>query len=181
MTVIVGLVESGKVWMGGDSAGVAGMDISVRADKKVFLNGSYLMGFTHSFRMGQVLQYAFSPPSPPDDDEKLFKFMVTDFVDELRRTFKNKGFASSEDGGRESGGTFLVGVKGQLFSVQGDYQVAQTLDKFDAVGCGEPYAIASLYTTQGLVFDPAQRVATALACADRYSGGVCAPYTILSI
>ena len=52
MTCIVGLIDGRRVWMGGDSAGVSGLDITVRADAKVFRNGDFLIGFTSSFRMG---------------------------------------------------------------------------------------------------------------------------------
>lgn len=39
MTCIVGVVEGHTVWMGGDSAGVGGYALTVRADQKVFRNG----------------------------------------------------------------------------------------------------------------------------------------------
>ena len=57
MTCIVGLIDGRRVWMGGDSAGVSGLDITVRADAKVFRNGDFLIGFTSSFRMGQLLAF----------------------------------------------------------------------------------------------------------------------------
>ena len=41
MTCIVGLVHGGKVYMGGDSAGVGGYCLTVRADEKVFRNGEF--------------------------------------------------------------------------------------------------------------------------------------------
>lgn len=62
MTCIVGLVDKGSIYMGGDSAGVAGLSVTTRADEKVFLNGPFIMGFTTSFRMGQILRYKFVPP-----------------------------------------------------------------------------------------------------------------------
>ena len=40
MTCIVGLVHEGVVYIGGDSAGVGGMSLTVRADEKVFQNGN---------------------------------------------------------------------------------------------------------------------------------------------
>ncbi len=54
MTAIVGLVHNATVYIGGDSAGVSGYSMTVRADSKVFTIGPYLMGFTTSFRMGQL-------------------------------------------------------------------------------------------------------------------------------
>ena len=62
MTCIVGLEHKGKVYIGGDSAGVAGYSLSVRADQKVFINGNFIFGFTSSFRMGQILRFGFNPP-----------------------------------------------------------------------------------------------------------------------
>lgn len=54
MTAIVGLVEKGNVYIGGDSAGVAGLSISIRGDEKVFKVGPFIMGFTSSFRMRAI-------------------------------------------------------------------------------------------------------------------------------
>ena len=68
MTCIVGLVHEGVVYIGGDSAGVAGLSLVVRADEKVLRNGDFLMGFTTSFRMGQLLRYKLDPPRRHPDD-----------------------------------------------------------------------------------------------------------------
>ena len=57
MTCIVGLEHDGKVYMGGDSAAVGGMDVYPSRIPKVFQAGRYLIGYTTSFRMGQLLQY----------------------------------------------------------------------------------------------------------------------------
>ena len=66
MTCIVGLIDGNRVWMGGDSAGVSGLDITVRSDPKVFRNGDFLIGFTSSFRMGQLLAFRLRPPPRPE-------------------------------------------------------------------------------------------------------------------
>ena len=121
MTCIVGLVHEGVVYIGGDSAGVGGMSLTVRADEKVFQNGDFLMGFTTSFRMGQLLRYSLKPPrTHPDDD--IHQYMVVDFVNAVRGCLKAGGYASKEHE-VESGGTFLVGYAGHLFTVDSDYQV----------------------------------------------------------
>ena len=69
MTAIVGLVDSGIVYIGGDSAGASGWSLTVRADAKVFFNAGYLFGFTTSYRMGQLIRYALQPPEPARDPE----------------------------------------------------------------------------------------------------------------
>src|SRR2546430_1004120 len=99
--------------MGGDSAGVSGWGLVVRADHKVFRNGPYVMGFTSSFRMGQLLRWGFDPPAPPDCRGDLESFMATTFVDAVRGRLKAGGWAK-KDSEQEQGGTFLVGVCGRL-------------------------------------------------------------------
>ncbi|MBZ9921663.1 hypothetical protein LB579_28610 [Mesorhizobium sp. BR1-1-7] len=173
MTCIVGIAHNGKVFIGGDSAGVGGYNLNVRADKKVFRNGEFVMGFTSSFRMGNLLQHSLEPPRwHPDDD--IHKFMVKDFVDAVRSCLKTGGYATKENDG-ESGGTFLVGFKGRLFVVDSDYQVGENVDGFASVGCGEDIALGSMYTSKG---SPKGRVLTALAAAERFSAGVRAPFHV---
>ena len=110
MTCIVGLVHEGSVYIGGDSAGVAGYGLTVRADEKVFTNGDFVMGFTSSFRMWQLLRYSLKPPKyHPDVD--LIEYMVTAFVNAVRECLKTGGYAK-KDKEEETAGTFLVGFRG---------------------------------------------------------------------
>lgn len=176
MTCIVGLAEEGKVYIGGDSAGVAGYDLTIRADSKVFTNGEFLMGFTSSFRMGQLLRYSFSPP-PFIEKEDLDKYMVTRFVDALRTCLQAGGYEINKSG-RVEGGTFLVGVRGRLYVIEGDYQVGIPADNFAAVGCGDQIAHGALYASQGQ--DPEKRLEIALRAAEHFSGGVRAPFKIIN-
>jgi hypothetical protein len=175
MTAIVGLVHQGRVLIGGDSAGLAGYQLSVRRDPKVFCNGPYAFGFTSSFRMGQLLHHAFSPPEPPVNQDGLHRFMCTMFVDALRGCLKDAGWATAENG-REAGGEFLVGVSGRLFEVHEDFQVAEMHDGYAAVGCGDDIALGALFATAHIGGDPERRVLTALQAAERHSGGVRGPF-----
>jgi hypothetical protein len=138
LTCIAGLVgKDGCVYIGGDSAGVAGWSITPRSDLKVFRRGEWVFGFTSSFRMGQLIRYALTLPKVPDRD--LDRFMCTTFVDALRQTMKNGGLAKIEHG-VETGGTFLVGIRGRLFQVGDDFQVGESRLGFEAVGCGQDEA-----------------------------------------
>ncbi|XVV11230.1 hypothetical protein ACQP2X_41330 [Actinoplanes sp. CA-131856] len=60
MTCIVGITDGTTVTIGGDSAGSDGWHVAVRSDSKVFQVGPYLMGFTTSYRMGQLLRYSLT-------------------------------------------------------------------------------------------------------------------------
>ncbi|WEH40368.1 hypothetical protein [Streptomyces sp. AM 2-1-1] len=173
MTAIVGLVHKNRVHLGGDSAGVAGLSITVRRDAKVFRTGPYVMGFTTSFRMGQLLRYAFEAPHPSGD---LDRFMVTKFIDSLRSCLKDGGWAR-KDSEQEQAGTFLVGIAGRLYSIESDYQVAEPTDQYAAVGCGDDLALGALHATAALGWKPRQRITTALEAAAYHSAGVTGPFT----
>lgn len=177
MTCIVGFVEGDTVWMGGDSAGVGGLDLTVRTDAKVFKNGPMLFGFTSSFRMGQLLRYALTVPERSKDTD-IDRWMVTTFIDAVRDCLNSKGFAKKEHE-QESAGTFLVGYEGRLFCVQDDYQVAIAADGFASCGCGYQVANGALFATQHL--RGRDRVLLALEAAERFSAGVRGPFVIESM
>jgi hypothetical protein len=177
MTAIAGFVDNGKVWIGGDSAGVAGFDLTVRADSKVFQNGEFLFGFTSSFRMGQLLRFSFTPPVMKQGQD-LYAYMVTDFVNAVRDCLKAGGYANKKDE-EERGGTFLVGVRGRLFKIEGDYQVGEPLGGYDACGCGDQIIAGALFATSGM--DPAGRMKLALKAAQNHSAGVRGPFCIMSL
>jgi len=185
MTVIVGLEHDGKVWIGGDSAGVAGYDLTVRADEKVFINRNMIFGFTSSFRMGQLLRYAFTA-SPQNVDQLDDQYMATTFVNDVRRCLKDGGYAKKKDE-TEIGGQFLVGYKGLLYKIDADYQVARSAASaitdgrvFSAVGCGAQVALGAMAAMQNSV-GPHNQLSMALHAAEAYSAGVRKPFTILSL
>jgi ATP-dependent protease HslVU (ClpYQ) peptidase subunit len=172
VTVIVGVVEDGQALLGADSVGSDGWNLMNRTDPKVFVNGEFVMGFTTSYRMGQLLRYAFTPPARHADKD-LMAYMVTDFIDALRGCLKSGGWAEKNNE-NEKGGVFLVGHAGRLFRIEADYQVGESADGCDAVGCGDAYAKGALYATKGQ--PAAQRIRAALAAAETYSSGVRGPF-----
>jgi hypothetical protein len=180
MTCIVGLVTPKGIYVGGDSAGVGGYSLTVRADEKVFINGGFIFGFTSSFRMGQILRFGFTPPKLHADVD-LYEYMVTTFIDAVRQRFAAAGWIGKEETTRDTGGTFIVGHRNRLFTIQGDFQVAESIDGYDAVGCGQDIALGSLYATKKSdgFSDPEVAVETALEAAEGYSAGVRRPFKIL--
>jgi len=180
MTCIAAVVEpSGTVWMGADSAGVSGLDIVARADEKVFARKGYLIGFTSSFRMGDILRFLAALPSPPASGD-LRRFMVVRFVEAVRKALKKYGFAAKKSE-QESGGTFLVATRGRIFYIDSDYQVGESVHGFDAVGRGESYALGALHATAGWGTGGDRRVLDAIGAAIEFSTGVCGPAHVLGI
>lgn len=176
MTAIVGLEHKGKVYIGADSAGVSGYSITVRADEKVFTNGQFLMAFTSSFRMGQILRYKFTPPRQTKGQDDM-EFMVCNFIDAVRKCFKVAGVLRTREE-VESGGTILIGYKGKLYCVENDFQVARSVAPYQAAGVGEDLALGALFATEGM--DPTKRVDLALRAAAFHNGGVIAPFKTMS-
>ncbi len=173
MTCITAIVEKGRVYMAGDSAGVAGLDITIRDDVKVFNKGEFILGFTSSFRMGQLLRFKLNPAKQTISQTD-YEYMVTDFIDACRKCFAENGFGDKD---ATRGGSFLVGYKGTLYSVDSDYQVGIPNLQYDACGCGESYAKGSLYSSIGK--PPKERLKLALEAAAHFSAGVHAPFVFV--
>jgi hypothetical protein len=110
MTCIVGLAHGGKVYLGADSAGLAGDELTPRRDPKVFRVGEFVFGYTTSFRMGQVLRYGFTPPTQPEG-MIAHEYLCTHVVDALRQAFQRAGCATVNSG-VETCGNFLIGYRG---------------------------------------------------------------------
>ena len=172
MTCIAAIAHEGRVYMAADSAGVAGLDLVVRKDPKIYRVGEFMFGFTSSFRMGQLLGYKFSPPQH-HSEWATETYMATAFVDALRETLKAGGYARTNNG-EEAAGDFLVGYRGRLFRICCDYQVAENMESFDAVGCGAHLAIGAMHATADQ--KPLARLNKALEAAEAFSAGVRRPF-----
>lgn len=176
MTCIVGIQEGGKVWIGGDSAAVGNNTIQVIDEEKVFQNGDVIVGYTTSFRMGQILQNHWSPPARLEGQHP-DHYVKTTLIESIRDVLKSKGYAEVSSN-QESGGKFLLGYKGTLYRVDNDYQVIKMRDKMTAVGSGEEFALGSLASTEG---EPTERIEKALRAASRFNPYVREPFNVVCV
>lgn len=193
MTCIVAVTDGQKVVLGGDSAGVREHDMRVRANAKVFRVGSYGIGFTSSFRMGQILQHATDLPEPPTDAEPdaLERFMVLEFVDTLRQLFKERGFGKTAtiarspqltESGQEVAGAFLVAVAGQTFEIREDFHVARPATPFAAVGRGAELALGALHALDGgPELSLQERAIKSLEAAEAFCAAVRGPFQVIEV
>ena len=180
MTCVVGMVRDGVVYMGADSAGVSGYTIRYRKDAKVFFTGDMLIGFTTSFRFGQILQYEFNPPKH-DGDVSVERYMVNLVIPAMRDALKVHGYSKIENN-NECGGQCLVGYRGRLFMIHDDFQVGESDDCFDAVGCGNDLAMGSMLSTLKLIphLPANSHIEMALEAAAKYNAGVTPPFVFLN-
>jgi len=167
--------------MGGDSAAVSGGNIQRTRLSKVFLaDERFLIGYTSSFRMGQILQHKLRVqkqlrhgPYKQSDEE----FMSTVFIDAVRSCMKDGGYTKIEYS-VESGGTFLVGYNGRLYEVSEDFHVNTFIDGYSAIGAGWQYALGSIYTSS-ITDSPRDIIQVALEAAEEFSTSVCGPFKIM--
>jgi hypothetical protein len=139
-----------------------------------------LFGFTTSFRFGQILQYQFTAPKH-HSDIATERYMVSEVIPAIREALKTHGYTKVESN-TETGGTCMVGYQGRLFTIDSDFQVGESVDPFDAIGCGHDLAIGSIYTSlqTNPKAPPEIHLRLALDAAERYSAGVAAPFVYLS-
>lgn len=183
MTVIAGVVDGGKVWMGCDSLGSNGwLHAWNLRDKKIFTVGPFLIGTCGGPRIAQLLRYKLGLKD--DSRKQTHEFMCVDFVDSVRQILGDNGTKRIDHNVDEvaAQSAMLVGFRGELFSVYSDFQVCQRTEPFDAVGCGADYALASLYETDGLKgCTTKKRIERALKCAEVFSAGCRGPFTVETV
>ncbi len=177
MTCIVGLVTKQRVYIGADSASVHGWTRRETRLRKVFRRGPFLIGYTTSFRMGQLLEHQLRVAPQPKNVNDM-SYLVTYFIENVRQLLKERGFAKVESN-NESGGQFLLAYRGHLYSVDSDFQVGEMADGFDAIGGGADFALGALQATKSLA--PRTRVRRALEVASHFNMGVCPPFVLKSI
>jgi len=177
MTCIVGFISNKEVYIGGDSAGVSGLNITPRKDSKVFKRGNFLIGYTSSFRMGQLLRFKLTVPTQPPEISD-YEYMCTHFIDAVRKCLKNGGYSTVNDN-KEEIGTFLVGYKTKLYMIEDDLQVAESYYNYESVGCGSQYAKGALNILDQVGISPEFIIEKALETAVKFNGGVRPPFIIL--
>lgn len=183
MTCIVGYIdkENKRILVGGDCAGVGGSYLTHRKDPKVFIRDSFIIGFTTSFRMGQLLMSDDRLQIRRQKEEEInFDYMISAFIPAIQKLFEDGGFLKTDKGEKE-GGTFIVGYKGDLFEVQSDFQVAQYINDFCACGCGMDYALGSLFATKNDKIEINVKINNALLAAEHFSTSVSSPFKIIEL
>jgi ATP-dependent protease HslVU (ClpYQ) peptidase subunit len=184
MTCIVAIAQNGTVYMGSDHAASddkTGWILS-RKEPKCFKVGQYAIAFTDSFRMGQILQYSWTPPkyTPTKTNSGLDKFMRTKFIDSVKAAFKDGGYGSIGGSDEDTGGIFIVGLEGRIFTIDEDFHVGENVVNYMAEGSGGQVALGALYATKNQK-NPKLRLKAALEAASEFNMAVAPPFTYLQV
>jgi hypothetical protein len=185
MTCIVAIAQNGVVYMGSDHAASddkSGWILS-RKEPKCFKVGQYAIAFTDSFRMGQILQYSWTPPkyTPTKTNSGLDKFMRTKFIESVKTAFKEGGYGSiGSSSDEDTGGIFIVGLEGRIFTIDEDFHVGENIVNYMAEGSGGQIALGALHATKNQK-NPKLRLKAALEAATEFNMAVAAPYTYIQV
>lgn len=143
MTAIAAYTQDGHVWMAGDGVGY-GEDGSYqrRRDPKVFVTGEFAFGVSNSFRLGQLIRHQFTPPPLPAAGVSA-GYMVREFVPALSKLVSGSEMRT-DDVTSPFPGQLLTGVRGRLFEIQSDYQVAEPDQNYWAIGSASDLCFGAL-------------------------------------
>lgn len=178
MTCIVGLVQQNIVYIGGDSLASGSSDSTVIRTPKVFRTGDFLFGVCGSLRAIGLLRFAFHPPSRPFAMD-LECYFMTEFLNALRQCFYDGGFTHESSNVESFYGGMLIGYRGRLFEMGGDFGVLEPLHGYSAIGSGGDFALGALYATQR-TRSPVNRLMYALSAAEEHGQGVRRPFVVES-
>ncbi len=178
MTCIVGLIEDGRIWMGGDSCASNGTTRTLNTPK-VFRRGPYLIGFAGSMREGHIMQYIVKLPDPPRTN--LDKFMATDFTNAMRKGFKAGGQMGQVNQREEHVSNFMLAVRGRLYTSWQDFQIIGPRAGYDAIGSGADAALGAMYALNPYNVAPRQKILAALKASAQFNEKVAPPFHIRSI
>ena len=182
MTCIVSLKQDKKIYIGGDTAAVAGLSVNVRLDTKVFKNKKMLIGYAGSYRLGQLMRFAFKPPKHEKGKDD-YEYMCVDVIRSIQKCFAKHGFdGQNKKDEKETSGQMLIAYKGTLYEIYEDYQVGISADPYISIGCGSDLALGAMYalhaSPNGSKLPPEEKIKIALSAAAKFSGGVLPPFNI---
>jgi len=174
MTCIIGIEHEGDVYIAVDSMSSNGHNSDVILHKKVFRVGPFLIGYTTSFRMGQILEHSLLVREQTTEESD-YHYMVVAFVEAVRTALKEFGFTTI-DNNNETGGDFIVGYKDAIYAIESDFQVNRSARGIKTCGAGESYALAAMMALQDLPIK--KRLREALTIASELSVFVTKPFYI---
>lgn len=176
MTVIVGFLSDKKMYIGGDRFGSNGHNGKVVNRPKVFKKGSMLLGYTGSFRFGQIVEKHFDLPEDTRKDP--YDYMILDFVPAIRKVLEdNKYVKVDEQYGAEP---MICCYRGLIYKFQSGWSVLEYTD-YKAVGSGAESAEGAMSAIIDLDLKPKDKVYRALRSASDNIVSVSDPFDIISL
>ena len=186
MTCIVGLIENGVVYVGGDSAACDDSSLQIIKESKVFKRRDFIFGISGNPRMYDILKYNFEIPDRIESFDVL-DYMYIDFIPELKKCLSENGILIKQDEVVSSDSWIMVGYGGRLFVIESHFHVSESILNYNALGSGMDAALGCLYGLENLMrgewilnLNPEDKVLLALKASEQFNCNVRGPFTIIS-
>ena len=171
MTVLVGIVDEGSVYIGADRGATDDNTIISMSRPKITIKNGWIFAYSGSLGTGQLLEF-IEFPIPKGD---IYKLVRLDIVSSLKNLIDEYG---KED--EDNSVDFLIGSEGILFEFcTTDWSVTEVQET--AVGSGNQLALGSLYTTLPFDMTVEERITLAISAAIHYSPTCQGPLDIFSL
>jgi 20S proteasome alpha/beta subunit len=142
MTCIVAFKTDKHVILAGDFMASNGFNYDLVKSSKVYQkNDEICIGYTSSFRLGQILEYYWTPPARLVNISE-DQYIYIDLVESLRKVLKDYGYGKDET----FNGSFILTYKDRLFNVQSDCSILEYDIPIVSVGSGSDIARGILYS-----------------------------------
>ena len=160
MTVIVGVSDKDRVYIGGDRGVSDDTAILSMSRPKITKRDGWVFGYAGSLGTGQLIEFITLPKVQKGEDP--YKVLRIDIVEQLKNIYDTHG-RDIEDNGTD----WVIGYKNRLFEMSsGDWGVLEI--EYSAIGTGSTFALGSLHATQNWQ-DSKRRVHKALEAAISFS------------
>jgi ATP-dependent protease HslVU (ClpYQ) peptidase subunit len=182
LTCIVGLVEDGTVYLGGDSAVSTAHGKLIKAQPKVYKRGDFVIGGAGSSIIIQAMSHITTLP-PCYENQDPLEYIINTFMPCFRSAVREVGQMAVENGIESMENYFLIGFKGHLFRIGSKFDVLESIDDMMSIGSGAYHALGALYVIDKLNIDidPEDKIKIALESAAKYDEYVSEPFTIESM
>lgn len=184
MTCIVGLKHDGKVYLGCDSLMTDNVTNQVNKFPKILKKDNFLFGVAGYLRTLDLINYKLVI-KPQDTKQTDLEYLCTDFTDSLIALFNDNYHIQSADDGKRQVSEILFGYRGELYLLDGYFQIVQMKDHYDAIGSGRDFALSAMATIQSIdlikSMKPETQITKALEVSAKFCPTVCKPFKVMSI
>jgi hypothetical protein len=174
MTVIAGLVDGGKVYLGADRGMSDKHFIATSLTPKLRKVGPLAIGYSASRGTGQLTHFVNYPEPNIANLEAWLRIEFCEAIQKASDMFKID--INTEDNGAD----ILVGIGGRLFEIgTEDWSVSEY--EYIATGSGYSYALGSLHTTSSLDIPPRKRITMAVGASIKHSPSCSSPIDVVIV
>ena len=177
MSCVVGIVQDGVIYMGGDSLAIDDdSNQTLVKDEKVFyktvgLKSKMLMGFVGNYRIGNIMKHTFRCPKRLSNDT-VEQYIYDRFIVSLKEAVKDEKFEDT---------SLLLGYEKNLYVIEDDFSVVCPVSPYTSIGHGAPYALGALSVLFSFGTTPQVKIEMSLSAASDHSAAVKPPYLILCL